>query len=314
MRRSLFAAALIASLATSAFLAPAGAWARGPVTPAANLEQLNHDFRALYRERTQQVLEALALVLVVQNSTVTAVRGTHRRLYPVPLQRYNEARAIVHAALGFHGLMNSLAHASDAHAGGTTDWQRAHAFRSALQQTERSIAGSQLPASEKAQAREVLSILDAAAAEAITAQSITPAAIASTMQRTESLLSDMAESIGRAHAQALQAALHQAKAHATEEEWRQAVAVVTGPMTPRRNNLETAAVAAVLGSEHLGTRIFYAENIFSVDGALSYLQTLVGDRELSLQVFGEPHRMWEDLFAPVSRELVAEEFYTELAE
>ena len=313
MRRSLFAAALIASLATSAFLAPAGAWAGGPVAPAADLEQLNQDFRSLYRERTQQVLEALPLVLVVQNSTITAVRGTHRRLYPVPLQRYNDARAIVHAALGFHGLMNSLKHASGAHAHSTADWQRVQAFRSALQQTERSIAGSQLTANEKAQARQALSILDMAAAEAISARTIAPAALAATMQRAEPLLSDLAVSVGRAHGKALQSALNRAKADATEEEWRQAVAVVTGPMTPRRNNLETAAVAAVLGSEHLGTRIFYAENIFSVDGALSYLQTLVGDRELSLQVFGEPHRMWEDLFAPVSRELVAEEFYTDLA-
>jgi len=84
-------------------------------------------------------------------------------------------------------------------------------------------------------------------------------------------------------------------------------------VTPRRNNLETAIVASVLGKEHLGTRIFYSENIFSVDGALAYLQTLVGDRELSRHVFGAPQRMWEDLFAPVSRTLVEGDFYTELA-
>src|SRR5690606_12224146 len=126
----------------------------------------------------------------------------------------NDARAIVHAALGFHGLMNTLAHA-----GSAADWQRVQAFRSALQQTERSIAGSHLTASEMAQARQVLSILDTAAAEAITAQSITSAATADTMQRAEPLLSDLTVSVGRAHAQALQAALHQAKAHATEEEW-----------------------------------------------------------------------------------------------
>src|SRR5690606_25854051 len=91
-----------------------------------------------------------------------------------------------------------------------------------------------------------------------------------------------------------------------------AVAVVTGPMTPRRNNLETAVVAAALGAEHLGTRIFYTENIFSVDGALSYLQTVIGDQELSQNVFNDPQRMWEDLFAPVSRELVGRDFYSVL--
>jgi len=106
--------------------------------------------------------------------------------------------------------------------------------------------------------------------------------------------------------------LKKVQADASPQEWANVVAVVTGPMTPRRNNLETAIVASVLGKEHLGTRIFYSENIFSVDGALDYLQIVAGDQELSRDVFGDPQRMWEDLFAPVSRTLVEGDFYTEL--
>src|SRR5690606_20096970 len=93
-----------------ATLAPSTAAARDTApTVSDTLEDINTGFRALYHERTQQVLEQLPLVLVVQNDTVTAVRGNHRRLYPVPLQRYNEARAVVHVVLGFHGLMGSIA-------------------------------------------------------------------------------------------------------------------------------------------------------------------------------------------------------------
>lgn len=286
-------------------------WARDIPSIAASpeLEALNGDFRALYRERTQQVLEALPLVLVVQNSTITAVRGAQRRLYPVPLQRYNEARAIVHAALGFHGLLGSLAHA-----GGGADWGRVETFLLNLERTRLAAEHSTLTRAEKTQAAQVLDILCRASSEALSRRAIDESVIANTLRDTEPLLLAMAGSVGQAHAEAMLAVLRHIQSDATEQEWQGVVAVVTGPTTPRRNNLETAIVAAALGEQHLGTRIFYSENIFSVDGALAFLQTLVGDRELSRHVFGTPHRMWEDLFAPVSRTLVEKEFYTELAQ
>ncbi len=289
----------------------APSWARDVPYPAAQaeLETLNSDFRALYHERTRQVLEALPLVLVVQNSTITAVRGAQRRLYPVPLQRYNEARAIVHAALGFHGLMGSLAHAGEG-----ADWARVESFLLHLERTRLAAEHSTLIRAEKAQAAQVLDILRRASSEALAKRTIDENTIASTLRHTEPLLLAMTDSVGQAHAEAMLAVLRRIQSDATEQEWQNVVAVVTGPTTPRRNNLETAITAAALGAQHLGSRIFYSENIFSVDGALAYLQTLVGDRELSQHVFGTPHRMWEDLFTPVSRKLVEQEFYTELAQ
>lgn len=201
-------AATLLLCASMASLSTGGAWARDTAsdTTAAVLETLNQEYRALYREGTQQVLDSLPLVLVVQNHTITAVRGEQRKLYPVPLQRYNEARAVVHAALGFQGLM------------------------------------------------------------------------AGQIRRQES---------------------------GQDAEWVRVDAFVT-------DNLETAATASSLGVDKLGRRIFYSENIFDVDGALAYLRTLVGDQALSEDAFGRPQRMWEDLFAPVSRELINTDFYTEL--
>ena len=274
----------------------------------AQLESMNSDYRALYRERAEQVLQDLPLVLVVQNHTITAVRGTQRRLYPVPLQRYNEARAIVHAALGFHGLMNTLAHAPQAEA----DWSRVEGYLQRIAHTRALVASSGLSGAEKKLALQILEILRDTSASALARRSISPETISGSLKRAEPLLTALSVSIGRAHAHAVQTALQKVQADATTEEWSKVVAVVTGPMTPRRNNLETAVVASVLGTEQLGRSIFYSENIFDVDGALAYLRTLVGDRELSKHVFDSPTRMWEDLFAPVSRELVNEDFYTEL--
>lgn len=304
-------AAVLILLAAGIVLPPA-AFGREPAAlstaPSAVLEELNSDFRSLYRHRTRQVLEAMPLVLVVQNHTITAVRGTQRRLYPVPLQRYSDARSIVHAMLGFHGLMGSLAHAEP----GAAEWAQVDAFRQNVQMVRHALPRTTLSRDEKSLALQILQRLDNAAGHAATTRAVTPAWIAQTLRPTEPLLAAFSESVGRAHAEAMSAVLKKVQADASPQEWANVVAVVTGPMTPRRNNLETAIVASVLGSEHLGTRIFYSENIFNVDGALAYLQTLAGDRELSENVFGHPHRMWEDLFAPVSRALVQEEFYTDL--
>lgn len=301
-------AAVTLLLATNALTMQA-AWSRPPAADVSpQLEALNQNFRALYGARSRQVMESLPLVLVVQNSTITAVRGNQRRLYPVPLQRYNQARAVVHATLGFHGLMNQLAAVAPEQA----DWQRVDAFIRDVEQTRRNIPLTTLSKEEKALATQILNIVRGAAQDTLRSRSVSQDKVSATMQRAEPLLTEIALSIGRAHAGAMLNVLDRVRADATAHEWQNAVAVVTGPMTPRRNNLETAVIAAALGTEHLGSRIFYSENIFSVDGALAYLQTVIGDRELSQNVFGEPNRMWEDLFAPVSRELLEQEFYTEL--
>lgn len=307
-RRSLATRLATALLVVTAGLLPATAPARQPSDTSATLEALNTSFRDLYHQRTQQVLESLPLVLVVQNHTITAVRGTQRRLYPVPMQRYTESRAIVHAVLGFHGLMNTLARA-DSHA---PDWEQLNAFRRDLQRVRQTVEFTALSRNEKSQALEIIERLDAASRGAASARSVTPAEIAETLGRSQPLLAEFSESVGHAHADAMRSVLQKVQSDATPEEWANVVAVVTGPMTPRRNNLETAVVVSALGREHLGTRIFYSENIFTVDGALGYLQTVAGDEELSRNVFGNSERMWEDLFAPVSRTLVEGDFYTEL--
>lgn len=307
-RRRLSRRLLAMAVAVAAFTSQP-AWSRGPATDVTpQLEALNQNFRALYRARTRQVAESLPLVLVVQNSTITAVRGNHRRLYAVPLERYNQARAVVHAALGFHGLMNQLAAAAP----GQANWQGVDAFLHDVEQARRNISLTSLSKEEKALATQLLNLVGTAARDAKKAGSVKPETVTAVMRQAEPLLTRISLSIGRAHAGAMLNVLDRVRANATDDEWQKAVAVVTGPMTPRRNNLETAVVAAALGAELLGERIFYSENIFSVDGALAYLQTVMGDRELSQNVFGNPNRMWEDLFAPVSMELLGQEFYTEL--
>lgn len=85
-------------------------------------------------------------------------------------------------------------------------------------------------------------------------------------------------------------------------------------MTARRDNLETAVTARVLGPEKLGSQIFYAEGVFSTSSALSYLSTVLGDAQFSQDMFDSSTRMWRDLFADTSRIYVGRDFYTALAD
>src|SRR5690606_24264623 len=115
-----------------------------------------------------------------------------------------------------------------------------------IQRTRHALAGTQLDREEKSLANEALATLAAACREALMTRAVTPAWVADTLRRSEPALSALSASVGHAHAKALVAVLRQVQAQAAPQEWSQAVAVVTGPMTPRRNNLETAAVASVL--------------------------------------------------------------------
>ena len=276
-------------------------------TQATDLGALNQNFRALYQGRTRQVLQELPLVLVVQNSAITAVRGTRQTPYPVDLTHYTQVKSISHAVLGFHGLMRQLEHA-----GPSADWRQAQRFLERLNALDSHIDPSALDPTEKQQAAQLLHALKNTTQEAIRAGEIRLSDTRATLQSVRPMLDALALSAGQRHVQIMQEVLQHIRQDASPAEWSGAVAVVTGPMTPRRNNLETAITASVLGADQLGHRIFYAESVFTVDGALSWLQTVIGDRELSENLFDDPYRMWEDLLAPVAKTLIETDFYTEL--
>lgn len=301
------------SVASSAALllamlgAPTAASGQSKSGPVPGLDDLNQSFRALYQERTRQVLHEHPLVLVVQNSAITAVRGTRHTPYPVDLTHYDQIKSISHAVLGFHGLMQQLAHA-----GPTTDWRQVQRFQQRLKALQTHIGQSVLDPTEKQQAGLLLNALTKAVQDALDSGSITAPEIRHTLQSIRPEIDALSMSAGQRHVRVMSGVLDRIRKDASPKEWSEAVAVVTGPMTPRRNNLETAIVASAMGKDQLGRRIFYTENIFTVEGALSWLQTVLGDRELAENVFDDPYRMWQDLFAPVSRTLIETDFYTEL--
>jgi hypothetical protein len=278
-----------------------------PTAIDTQLDTLNQAYRSWYGLEIQSALSRIPLILIVQESGLTTVRGNQRVYYPLPKQSYNHLKNLLHAVLGFYGIMTS-----NARSGTTPNWNELGTFRNDLARSLDLIKAASLTDEEKKLATHSLTELLIGTDEILSRRSLNSDKISTLLSNIRPDLETLSQSMGDQHSRHLATTLLKIKSEATSQEWNDLVAVVAGHQTPRRGNLETAVTASILGKELLGERIFYAENINSVEGALGFLQTLVGDSQLSEAVFKDPTRMWRDLFAPVSRQYVSEDFYTEL--
>lgn len=306
-------ASTLAIVASSALLAgPARADDQPPAPPAdvnAQLAALNTDFRQWYADRRAEIMAGQPLILVVSNGGVTAIRGGQTAQYLVDLTAYTQVKSVLHAVLGYQGLMRSTIQA-----GATADWAKVTDLIGELQQAKALIPQTQIPTSLQSGVMGAYDTLIASAQRAVATSSITLEEERAALRSAKEGVYPAVLWIGRKHARDMRSVLQTVKRTVTDREWRRAVAVVTGPMTPRRDNLETAVTAKMLGPEKLGVRIFYSENLFSTSDALKYLGTVLGDSQFSQDMFDSSTRMWRDLFADVSREYVARDFYTALAQ
>jgi hypothetical protein len=80
-------------------------------------------------------------------------------------------------------------------------------------------------------------------------------------------------------------------------EFEKAIAVITGPKTPREGNLQFQYFVYAFGAGSAGTRVLYMESIFDRDAALGVLRTVLNDRVASQAFFGETYRLERDMMA-----------------
>ncbi len=308
-RRLLTTALGIALVGALTVTTPAAA---DETTPNVNtqLAVLNTEFREWYADRRAEVMAGQPLILVVNNAGVTAFRGGAEApsTYLVDLTAYTQVKSILHAVLGYQGLMRSTIAAGPA-----ADWSEVASLVASLEQAKALIPSTELPASLQPGVVAAYDTLISSANEAMARGSMTLKQERAALREARQGIYPAVLWAGRKHAKDMKSVLQTVKRDVSAQEWNRAVAVVTGPMTPRRDNLETAVTARMLGPQKLGSRIFYSENLFTTSDALSYLGSVLGDSEFSQDMFDSSTRMWRDLFSDVSRKYVARDFYTALA-
>lgn len=303
-RRLVVAAA--SAILLSSLAAPALAEESDDVTT--ELSALNSEFREWYGARRAEILAAQPLILVVNNAGVTAIQDGDSATYSVDLTAYTQVKSILHAVLGYQGLMRSMIAA-----GPSADWTQVDDLVTSLRAARSLIPATELPAHHQRQVIAGYDTLISSAERARAQESITLSDQRAALRSARGLLYPSVLWVGRQHARNMRSVLQTVKADVSPHAWNRAVAVVTGPMTPRRNNLETAVTAKMLGPDKLGHRIFYSENLFTTKDALGYLGTVLSDSQFSKDMFDSWTRMWQDLFADVSSDYVARDFYTALA-
>jgi hypothetical protein len=97
--------------------------------------------------------------------------------------------------------------------------------------------------------------------------------------------------------EALNQAVHELNKKLKPGEFEKAIAVITGPKTPREGNLQFQYFVYAFGAGSAGTRVLYMESIFDREAALGVLRTVLNDRVASQAFFGETYRLERDLMA-----------------
>jgi hypothetical protein len=299
---------LIPLLISSFLIAPSVRAEGEPTDVNTQLSSLNDDFRGWYADRRTEILRRHPLILVVSNTGVTAIRPGQQASYLVDLTAYSQVKSVMHAVLGYQGLMRSTIAAGD-----SADWSKVERLVTQLKAARSLIPQTQIPDHLQPEVQAAIDKLIASGERAIDTRSITLVEVRRTLNQAREGVYPTVLWIGRKHAGDIKSVLQTVKRDVSTHEWQRAVAVVTGPMTPRRNNLETAVTARMLGADKLGRQIFYSENLFTTKDAVNYLGTVLGDAQFSRDMFNSATRMWRDLFSDVSRTYVARDFYTALA-
>jgi hypothetical protein len=80
-------------------------------------------------------------------------------------------------------------------------------------------------------------------------------------------------------------------------EFEKAIAVITGPKTPREGNLQYQYFVYAFGPGSAVTRVLYMESIFDREAALGVLRTVLNDRMASQAFFGDTYRLERDMMA-----------------
>lgn len=167
--------ALLAVAACIGLMQPASA-SESPAEVANELTELNSDFREWYGAGRTELIEDLPLVLVVSNQGVIAIRQSGTANYQVDLTAYTQVKSILHAALGFQGLMRTTLGAGE-----SADWGEVEELIENLDRGRALIPGTELPSKLQGQVVKAYGQMIATAQKALATRSVSSKEIQHTL-------------------------------------------------------------------------------------------------------------------------------------
>jgi hypothetical protein len=225
--------------------------------------------------------------------TVTLIRGEDLGSQPYTPALYHDLKSISHLPLGAYSASIGLLE-------NPTDKRWLDRIRMLLNQLN--IAQTDLPKAsftdlQRVRQENILSLSRAYLDDILMRESADIASINLYSRTLAPLLLANAADAANVQIEALDQAVRELSKKLKPGEFEKAMAVITGPKTPREGNLQFQYFVFAFGAGSAGTRVLYMESIFDREAALGVLRTVLNDRVASQAFFGETYRLERDLMA-----------------
>jgi hypothetical protein len=266
------------------------AFAQNPTPPLFN--DLNVAARESYAASRSLALKSGQPVFLVTDA-VTLIRGEDLGSLPYTPPLYQYLKSISHLPLGAYSASIGLLENSK-----DKRWiDRLRMLLNQLNVAEVDLPKASFTELQRVRQQNILS-LSRAYIETILMRGNVDIASINLYARTLSPLL-LANAADAAHVQieALDQAVIELSKKLKPGEFDKAIAVITGPKTPREGNLQFQYFVFAFGTGSAGTRVLYMESIFDREAALDVLRTVLNDRDASQAFFGETYRLERDLMA-----------------
>lgn len=281
---------LLSLVASLALAAPFGAAALDAGGPFAALNVTSREAYAAYRAGAIAPDQPVFLV----TDTVTLIKGGDLGSEPYTPPIYTLLKNASHVTLGVFGAAEGRAKGGD-----TTEWDRrlANIAKDAAKARE-ALAGETADAASKARMEELFALSATAIADILAAPPAQARAILEIYGRkTGPILLGLINDTAKAQIALLDEGVNRLKTKLAPGDWEKAIAVITGPKTPREGNLQYEYFVQAFGPGSGGKRVMYMESVFDREAALAIVRTILTDRRIGAIFFGEEARMERDLLA-----------------
>lgn len=257
---------------------------------------LFNDLNAAARE-SYAAVRALALKsdqpVFLVTDTVTLIRGEDLGSLPYSPPRYDVLKSISHLPLGVYSAsIGQIEHPTDQR------WiERLKTLLRQIDLAEVDLTKASFTEAQKVRQQNILSLSRAYLDDILKRENIDSASVTRYARTLAPLLLANAADAANVQIDALDQAVRELSKKLKPGEFEKALAVITGPKTPREGNLQFQYFVYAFGPGSAGTRVLYMEGIVDREAALGVLRTVLNDRMASQAFFGETYRLERDLMA-----------------
>ena len=257
---------------------------------------LFNDLNAAARE-SYAAVRALALKsdqpVFLVTDTVTLIRGEDLGSLPYSPPRYDALKSISHLPLGVYSAsIGQIEHPTDQR------WiERLKTLLRQIDLAEVDLTKASFTEAQKVRQQNILSLSRAYLDDILKRENIDSASVTRYARTLAPLLLANAADAANVQIDALDQAVRELSKKLKPGEFEKALAVITGPKTPREGNLQFQYFVYAFGPGSAGTRVLYMEGIVDREAALGVLRTVLNDRMASQAFFGETYRLERDLMA-----------------